>query len=471
VSRETIPAQSSARFDDGDVADELAYRSEAVFWSTRDSQRVSVRDSDVVFVGHGVVAPEYGWNDYAGLDVRGKTVVMLINDPGFRLEGDDFQGRTMTYYGRHTYKFEEAARQGAEAAIIVHQTAPAAYPWAVVEGGWSGPQLDLPRTEGAVEPVAVSAWITVEQARELFSSADLDFDEMEEAATRKGFTPVDLGDVTFSSEIVQELTISESANIAGVLPGTERPGEYVLYTAHWDHLGVDPTLVEAGEDGIFNGAIDNATGTAAILAIAESYARAGVRPKRSQIFLAVTAEESGLLGAKSFAANPPVPLASIVGGINIDAALPVGPARDLTVIGYGSSELEDILADVAGRKGIVLKPDASPEKGYFYRSDHVEFAKRGVPMLYVDNGLDLVDGGVAAGRKAADRYTDVNYHKASDEYDPESWRFDGLASLTTTLRDVGAELATMEDFPNWYEGNEFRPIRDAQLRAAAQGSK
>jgi Zn-dependent M28 family amino/carboxypeptidase len=245
----------------------------------------------------------------------------------------------------------------------------------------------------------------------------------------------------------------------------------VLYTAHWDHLGVDPTLVEKGEDGIFNGAIDNATGTAAILAIAESYKDAGVRPARSQIFLAVTAEESGLLGAKSFAANPPVPLASIVGGINIDAALPVAPARDLTVIGYGSSELEDILAEVAEGKGLTLNPDSSPEKGYFYRSDHVEFAKRGVPMLYVDNGTDLTEGGTEAGRAAEERYTNVLYHKPSDEYDAATWRSDGLAALTTIMRDVGAELAMTEDFPNWYEGNEFRAIRDAQLEAAGSASE
>ncbi|MEE4213397.1 MAG: M28 family metallopeptidase, partial [Parvularcula sp.] len=233
VSRETLPAQSAARFDYGGVADDLAYRSEAVFWSARDAQRISIRDSEVVFVGHGVVAPEYGWDDYAGLDVSGKTVVMLINDPGFRLEGDDFAGRAMTYYGRYTYKFEEAARQGAEAAIIVHQTAPAAYPWGVVEGGWTGPQLDLPRAEGAVQPVKVGGWITLEQARELFTAAGMNFEEMEERATRKGFEPVDMGNVTFSAELVQELAISESANVAGVLPGTERPDEYVLYTAHW----------------------------------------------------------------------------------------------------------------------------------------------------------------------------------------------------------------------------------------------
>ncbi|GGY39487.1 M28 family peptidase [Parvularcula lutaonensis] len=470
VSRTLDPSRSSARFNYSDtLSDPLEYGPEAVYWTKRDDPELSIEDSEVIFVGHGVVAPEYGWDDYAGLDATGKTVVMLINDPGFRQQGEDFGGNAMTYYGRWTYKFEEAARQGAAAAIIIHQAAPAAYGWGVVEGSWSGPQLNLPRNPNDTAPVMLEGWITEEQAEQLFEQAGMDLEGMEEQATMAGFTPVPIGEITFSANLTQSLEETESANVAGVLPGTDRPDEYVIYTAHWDHLGVDEAMQANGKDGIYNGAVDNATGTGGILAIAETYADAGYRPSRSQIFLAVTAEESGLLGSKAFAENPPVPLSSIVGGINIDAILPTGPANDLTVVGYGSSELEDILAEVAGRKGKVLRPDPTPERGYFYRSDHVEFAKRGVPMLYVDNGVDLIEGGEEAGNAAGDAYTSGPYHNVTDEVDhPSTWRWDGMTELLTILRDTGLEIANTEGYPNWYEGNEFRAIRDEQMAASGK---
>lgn len=468
VSRTLDPAQSSASFNYTDtIIDDLEYGPEAVFWTKLDDTEITIDDSEVVFVGHGVVAPEYGWDDYAGIDAAGKTVVMLINDPGFRQQGEIFGGNAMTYYGRWTYKYEEAARQGAAAAIIIHQTAPASYGWGVVSGSWSGPQLNLPRNPDDTPPVMLEGWITEEKAEMLFEQAGMDLEGMEEAATMAGFTPEPIGEITFSAKITQSLEETESANVAGVLPGTERPDEYVIYTAHWDHLGVDQARVDAGEDGVYNGAVDNATGTGGILAIAETYVEAGYRPARSQLFLAVTAEESGLLGSKAFAEKPPVPLSSIVGGINIDAILPTGPARDLTVVGFGSSELEDILADVAGAEDKVLRPDPTPERGYFYRSDHVEFAKRGVPMLYVDNGVDLIDGGEAAGNAAGDAYTSGPYHNVTDEVDhPSTWRWDGMTELLTIMRDTGLELANTEAYPNWYEGNEFKAIRDAQMAAA-----
>lgn len=462
VSRTLDPSASSATVMTPEGEDALSYGDEAVYWSKRDDENLSIEGSELIFVGHGVVAPEYGWNDYEGIDASGKTVVMLINDPGFRQQDEAFNGNAMTYYGRWTYKYEEAARQGAEAAIIVHQTAPAAYGWGVVEGSWSGPQLDLPKVEGTVERAKLEGWVTLEQAESLFNAAGLDFAEMEAAATQAGFTPVDMGELTLDATLNQTLEETESANVAGVLPGTTRPDEYVIYTAHWDHLGVDEAAIAAGEDGIFNGAVDNATGTAGILAIAQTYTEAEVRPARSQIFLAVTAEESGLLGSKAFASDSPIPLRQIVGGINVDAMLPTGPSKDLTVVGYGASELEDILREYAGALDMTLTPDPTPQNGYFYRSDHVEFAKRGVPMLYVDNGLDLVDGGTEAGEAAADAYTSGPYHDVSDEYD-ESWRLDGMATTLTIMRDVGLELAQSEDFPNWYEGNEFKAIRDEQM--------
>lgn len=463
VSRTLDTAQSTARVELGRGFDELSYGPEAIFWSKRAAPRISVQGSEVVFVGHGIVAPEYGWNDYAGIDARGKTVVMLINDPGFRRGGEMFDGRAMTYYGRWTYKYEEAARQGAEAAIIVHQTDPASYGWNVIQGS-GDTRLDLPRADGAPRPLAVEGWITAEQADALFTAAGVDFEAMEKAASRPGFEPVPLAPLTFSAELFHDSRLIESANVAGVLRGGDRPDEYVLYTAHWDHLGRDRAAEAAGRDGIYNGAVDNATGTAGILAIAESWVEAGLTPRRSHLFVAVTAEESGLLGSKAFASAPPVPLADIIGGINIDAMLPTGPQRDLTVVGYGASELEDILREVAAAKGQSLSPDPSPEAGYFYRSDHVEFAKRGVPMLYVDGGTDLVEGGVEAGRAAEAAYRADAYHAVGDDYNPDTWRFDGIAATLTTLRDVGAVLSEDNVEPNWYPGNEFRAIRDAQRR-------
>ncbi|MEM9839382.1 MAG: M28 family metallopeptidase [Pseudomonadota bacterium] len=464
VSRTLDGAQSKARVDLGRRRfDELSYGPEAVFWTKRDDRRLSLQGSEMVFVGHGVVAPEFGWDDYAGLDASGKTVVMLINDPGFRQQGEDFGGNAMTYYGRWTYKFEEAARQGADAAIIIHQTEPAAYGWGVVEGSWTGPQLDLPRDEDATPPVVVEGWVTSEQAEALFTSAGLNFAALEAAATKPGFKPVPMGNLKFTAELFQSLSSMESANVAGVLRGSERPDEYILYTAHWDHLGIDFDAVARGEDGVYNGAVDNATGTGGILAMAETWAKAGITPKRSHLFLAVTAEESGLLGSKAFASNPPVPLKNIVGGINVDAMLPLGRASDVTVMGFGSSELEDILGDIAGLEEVRLTPDPEPQNGYFYRSDQLEFAKRGVPMLYVDNGLDLIEGGIEAGQAASAAYRAGPYHNISDEFDPDQWTFEGMVQAMTILRDVGVVLSEDESRPNWYVGNEFRAVRDAQL--------
>jgi Zn-dependent M28 family amino/carboxypeptidase len=439
----------------------LSYGDEAVFWTKRVEEEVAFDDSEVVFVGFGVNAPEYGWNDYERLDIEGKTVVMLVNDPGFYLQGEEFKGREMTYYGRWTYKFEEAARQGAAAAIIVHEAEAASYGWGVVEGSWSGPQLDLQRTDGGASRAAAEAWITKDVAEELMAAAGYEYEELKEAALSAGFEPVALEGLTASARLVSSIKRSESANVTGILPGTERADEVVLYMAHWDHIGA-PGGAE-GDDQIYNGAVDNATGTAGLLAVAQSMIDAGAQPERSVMFLAVTAEESGLLGSAYYAEDPLVPLGKTVGGINMDAIAPTGPARDLIVVGYGASELEDVLKAVADREGKVLRPDASPEAGYFYRSDHISLAKKGVPMIYVDKGIDLLDGGEAAGRAAEADYTENRYHKPGDEYDPATWRMDGLAQTLTILRDTGAALAYTGIEPNWYEGNEFRALRDEQL--------
>ena len=439
----------------------LEYGPEAVYWTKRVQESVSFDDSDVVFVGFGVNAPEHGRNDYEGLDVAGKTVVMLVNDPGYYLEGEAFGGRAMTYYGRWTYKYEEAARQGAAAAIIVHETEPASYGWSVVEGSWTGPQLDLDRPDGGAGRAMAEAWVTRGVAEELFAAAGTTYEAAKQAALADGFTAMPLDGVTASARLTSTINRSESANVVGRLPGAARPDEHVLYMAHWDHLGTADG--DDGEDHIANGAVDNATGTAGLIAIADSFGRAERRPDRSLLFVAVTAEESGLLGSAYYAEDPLVPLGQTVAGFNMDAILPTAPSRDLIVVGYGASELEDVLAGVAARRGKTLSPDPSPQAGYFYRSDHISLAKKGVPMLYADKGEDLIEGGREAGAAAARDYTENRYHAPGDEFDPATWRMDGLVETLEILRDTGAAIAYTDLAPNWYEGNEFRALRDEQL--------
>jgi Zn-dependent M28 family amino/carboxypeptidase len=450
----------------GDTA--LGFRTQAVYWTKRqNSDEVSFDASDVVFVGYGAVAPEYGWDDYAGLDVTGKTVLILVNDPGFAT-GDPalFNGRAMTYYGRWTYKFEEAARQGAAAALVIHETDAAAYGWEVVTGSWTGAQSDLVRADGGADRAALEGWITRETAAGLFAGAGLDFEVMKAAARTKGFRPVALTGVTARGRIRQTIEPLSSRNVIGVIPGTATPDEYVLYTAHWDHLGMK-TGEKTGRDGedfyaddIFNGAVDNATGTAALLEIAEAMQAAP--PARSALFLAVTLEESGLLGSAYYAENPTVALSRIVAGMNMDGALPIGRTRDMVVIGYGASELEDRLAAVLAGQGRVIRPDTTPEAGYFYRSDHISFAKKGVPMLYADGGEDKLEGGIAAGKAAGAAYTAERYHKPMDEYS-DDWDLSGFQEDIQALFEVGRDIANSSDWPTWYPGNEFEAARRESL--------
>ncbi len=443
---------------------QLAYGDEVVFWTKRVEESVSFSDSDMVFVGYGVVAPEYGWNDYEGIDVTGKTVVMLVNDPGYATQDQAlFKGRSMTYYGRWTYKYEEAARQGAAAAIVIHQTEPASYGWGVVEGGWTGPQLDLKRANGGADRILLEGWIQESVARRLFSQAGLDFDEQLSAAATPGFSAVPMAGLSVSGSINNNIRESQSANVAGVLRGAERPDEYVLYMAHWDHLGRN---FSSASDSIANGAVDNATGTAGILSIADAFASNDTSPDRSVLFIAVTAEESGLLGSAYFAEDPFVPLGDIVGGVNVDALLPTPPTKDLIVIGNGASELEDLLKDAAVKRDLYLGPDANPQAGYFYRSDHISLAKRGVPMLYAKNGVDFVDGGKEAGDTFEADYRSERYHKPADEYDA-AWDMRAILQTFEILYEVGAAMAYSDGWPNWYEGNEFRALRDQQRANAA----
>ena len=436
----------------------IPFGSDEIFWTKRIDASLSFDDTDVVFVGYGVVAPEYNWDDYAGVDVKGKTVVMLVNDPGFAThDAALFNGKAMTYYGRWTYKFEEAGRQGAAAAIIVHETAPASYPWEVVSGSWAGAQYDLERPDGGANRTKLEGWISHDAAQRLFAAMGSDYETMKESAAQKGFKPSLMKGVKASGMVKTGIKHLVSRNVAGVLPGAKTPDEYVLYMAHWDHLGKKD--VPEGEDGIYNGAVDNATGVAAILGIADAFVHQETPPDRSILFLAVTAEESGLLGSAYFAEDPFVPLKDIVGGINIDALMPMGRTRDMEVVGFGASEMEDILKEKAARHGKHLVPDQTPEAGHFYRSDHISLAKKGVPMIYGAGGEDLVQGGKAAGKAFTEGYTADRYHKPADEYSAD-WDLSGIVEDASILYEVGETMSHDGVWPNWYKGNEFRALRD-----------
>ncbi|MGZ8282730.1 MAG: M28 family metallopeptidase [Allosphingosinicella sp.] len=454
-----ISAQGSPRLAVTGGAQPLAfnYRTDMVAASYRVQPRVEVANSDIVFVGYGINAPERGWNDYEGLDVRGKTVIILVNDPDWSaptLEGP-FNGRAMTYYGRWTYKYEEAARQGASAAFIVHDTAPASYGWNVVENSWTGPQLYMQSADGGAGQTAANGWLTNEAARRLLAAGGQDLDALTRAAQQRGFRPVPLTGLRASLSLDNQIRTAASRNVVGILPGTTRPDEYVLYTGHWDHLGL---CREEGEDRICNGAVDNATGTAALVALAEAHARAG-RPERSIIFVAVTAEESGLLGSAYYAANPIYPLARTAGGINIDSLTMHGDARDFYAVGAGKSELDAYLQRAAAAEQLALTAEPSPQAGYYYRSDHFSMAKLGVPMVYAKLGPDLVNGGRAAGDAWQAEYRTSRYHGPADEYDP-GWDWAGATRELRVFYRIGRELADGGEWPNWNEGDEFRAIRD-----------
>lgn len=469
VNQTIDPTQSFLTFTAPDGTEmPTVLKEDSVIWTKhQDSTTISFAPSDVVFVGYGVVAPEYDWNDYAGQDVTGKTVVILVNDPGFATGNPDlFKGKAMTYYGRWTYKFEEAARQGAAAAIIVHETEPASYGWDVVKNSWSGAQSDLVRADGGADRALMEGWISRALAEKLVASAGKDFETMKTAAKMPGFQPVPLTGVKATGEIVQTIENLDSRNVIGVLPGATTPDEYVLYTAHWDHLG-KKTGQKTGapgedfyDDQIFNGAVDNATGASALLEMAEAFA---AEPHdRSLLFVSVTLEESGLLGSEYFAEHPTVPLNHIVAGVNMDGALPVGRTHNMVVIGYGASQLEDRLAAILKANDRVITPDGKPEAGYFYRSDHISLAKRGVPMLYADGGEDKLEGGVAAGKAAAAAYTAERYHKPMDEYS-DDWDLSGFTEDIQALYALGEGIADSSDWPTWYPGNEFEAARKESL--------
>jgi Zn-dependent M28 family amino/carboxypeptidase len=439
----------------------LAYRDDMIVGTLQGKPEVSLKDSDIVFVGYGADAPAWDWDDYKGVDVKGKTVIVLVNDPGYG-SGDPqlFKGRTMTYYGRWTYKFEEAARQGAAACFVVHDTGAAGYPWSVVESSWSGPQFDLPTSEDPAPRLAVAGWLTTSAAQRLFAAAGKDFDALKAAAGKRGFKAVDLK-ATASIDLKSRIGQLESNNVLALQPGSEHPDQVIVYSAHWDHLGKDPSLEG---DAIYNGAVDNATGVAALLELAGAFAHQQPAPKRSVLFAAVTLEESGLLGSKYYAAHPVMPLADTVADINLDALAPIGRAKNITVVGLGNSQLDDYLKAAVTLQGRTLTAEEEPEKGFYFRSDHFSFAKAGVPALYIDSGQDLRDGGLEAGHAASDDYTEHRYHGPADEYDASTWKLDGVIEDVQAVYDVGRTLADKTDFPKWAPDSAFRAEREKMMR-------
>ncbi len=438
--------------DDTEMAFE--YLDDMVIGTTRLQDHSALDDSELVFVGYGVVAPEYGWNDYEGIDVEGKTVVVLINDPGFVVGDPDlFGGRAMTYYGRWTYKFEEAARQGAAGALIIHQTEPASYGWDVVRNSWSGTQYGIGEDTG--EPkLEAEGWIQKYVARQLFEAAGMDMEEELARAVSPDFEPFSMG-LYANADFSNEFQYSECHNVIGYIEGSEYPEETILYMAHWDHLGMVET--EDGVD-IYNGAVDNATGVGAILSIAERFMMEEQPPRRSIVFLAVTAEESGLLGSGFYAENPVFPLETSVGGINIDALNVYGPTWDVSVVGYGNSEMEEYVRRHAEAQERYLVPEPTPEAGYFYRSDHISLARQGVPMIYAQGGTDYIGRDEDYAEMVAEDMAG-RYHAPSDVIH-EMWVWDGMHQDMWMFYGVGKELANSDDWPNWYEENEFRQIRD-----------
>ncbi|MCI0488213.1 MAG: M28 family peptidase [Blastocatellia bacterium] len=461
-------AESSASFNAAGKKMDLEFPNDYVAVSRRFIPEVKVENSDIVFVGYGVVAPEYGWNDYKDVDVKGKTIVMLVNDPAIpdpndpsKLDEKMFKGQAMTYYGRWTYKYEIASEKGAAAAIIVHETGPAGYPYEVVSGSFGRENFDIQTPDKNMNRVAVESWITLDQAKRLFSASGKDFDSLKKEALKKDFKPVALG-ATASFNVKNTLREVASQNVAAKLEGADPKlkDEYVIYTAHWDHLGRDEKLTG---DQIFNGALDNASGTAGLLMLAEAYTKLKPPPSRSILFLAVTAEEKGLLGAKFYANNPLYPLERTLANINMDGVNQWGRTKDMVVIGYGNSTLDDILEKAAKGQGRTLAPDAEPEKGFFYRSDHFEFAKQGVPALYTDSGVNYIDKPAGYGQQKRDEYTTRDYHKVSDEI-KNDWDLGGAVEDLQLLFEVGYQVASGDKYPEWKPGTEFKAKREEMLK-------
>lgn len=427
---------------------------EFVMGSRQVKESITVNDSELVFAGFGIVAPEYSWNDYAGLDVKGKTVVVMVNDPGY-YDKSLFKGGTMTYYGRWTYKYEEAARQGASGIMIIHDTGAASYGWNVVRSGWSGPQMNLLTADDGASLAAFEGWLSADAAKKMFNLAGIDSNVIE-TAKKPGFKAVDLGLKT-SVSIKNEIKKDVSNNVIGKLVGTKRPDEVIIYAGHWDHLGVGESL---DGDSIYNGANDNATGIAAIIEIAKAFKHASVPPERTILFIGLTAEEQGLLGSEYYAKNPIYPLSKTVANINIDAMDAFDATKDILVVGYGQSELDDYIERAAKLQNRTVKTDPNPSSGAFFRSDHFNFAKVGVPAIYAGGGIDFVDTSQEAKNKR-DQF-DGRYHTQKDEYDASYWQMGGIINDIKLFYQIGYTLSMETTFPKWKEGSEFKEAGESR---------
>ncbi|MDO6806979.1 M28 family metallopeptidase [Zobellia galactanivorans] len=432
---------------------DLKVLSDFVATTSQVKTEIGLDRSELVFAGYGIVAPEYGWNDYEGIDWKGKTAVVLVNDPGFQ-SGDStlFKGNAMTYYGRWTYKYEEAARQGADGVIIVHDTEPASYGWNVVESGWSGAKLII---ESDLPLLKVESWVNQESAQKIFDASIMKGEDYKVLARSKGFEPIPLG-LDVSVSIQNKIKKDVSKNVIALIPGTEKKDEVIIYSAHWDHLGVGKPI---DGDSIYNGAIDNASGTAGLLAIAEAFKKNGPT-KRSVAFIAVTAEEQGLLGSAYYAENPVFDPKKTVANINMDALGSPGKMKDLTITGYGQSEMDKYAEEAALEQGRYIIPDPHAEKGYFFRSDHFNFAKIGIPALYASGSYEGFDQSMESIKATLDDYNTHKYHQPSDEYDPETTELSGVSFDLQLFFEVGRKLANETYFPKWYEGSEFKAARE-----------
>jgi Zn-dependent M28 family amino/carboxypeptidase len=413
---------------------------------------VSLENSELVFAGYGIVAPEYGWNDYEGIDWKGKTAVVLINDPGFK-SGDStlFKGNEMTYYGRWTYKYEEAARQGADGLIIIHDTEPASYGWNVIESGWSGSRLII---ESDLPLLNVESWISGESAKKMFDASAMKGQDYKAIARNKSFKPIPL-DLNVSVSIKNKIKKDVSKNVVALIPGTERKDEFIIYSAHWDHFGIGKAIEG---DSIYNGAVDNASGTAGLLAIAEAFKKSNVT-KRSIVFMAVTGEEQGLLGSAFYAENPILNPKKTVANINIDALDSPGKMKDLTITGYGQSEMDEYAKEAAEKQNRYIIPDPEAEKGYFFRSDHFNFAKIGIPALYASGAYEGFDKSIEDIKKYNDNYRTYKYHQPSDEYNSETTKLSGVRLDLQLFFNVGLKLSNEDYFPKWYDSSEFKAAR------------
>lgn len=462
-----IQARAGVSFSAGGQALDFVFPRDCVISSRRYVPEVRVESSELVFVGYGVVAPEYGWDDYKDVDVRGKTILMLINDPQVpdpndptKLDEKMFKGKAMTYYGRWTYKYEIATQKGAKAAIIVHETGPAGYPWVVVLGSFSRENFDLQTPDKNAGRVAIEGWLTVEATRKLCAACGRKFEELKQEAARRDFRPVTLA-CKVALGVTNTLREIDSRNVIARVEGADPrlKNEYIVYTAHWDHLGRDPKL--AGEQ-VYSGAVDNASGSAALLELAQAFRRAEPKPKRTVLFLSVTAEEKGLLGSKYYAEHPLYPLERTLANFNIDGINVWGRTRDVEVVGVGQSTLEDTLQGLAEGQGRRLVPEATPEKGFYFRSDHFEFAKAGVPALYIDSGVDFIGRPSGYGMQKRDYYIANDYHKPSDKIKAD-WDLSGAVEDIRLLFEEGNALAQGGAWPQWKAGSEFKARRDAML--------